>query len=379
MPVSPGFRIGRVFGIPIYVHSTWIFIFVLLTTSLVGQFGHEFPKWNSTQLWSVSLVTSLLFFASVLFHELSHSVVARAYKIRVISITLFVFGGMARIARDPSKAIQEFNIAIAGPLASFTLAGAFLILERSSFNEMATGLATYLMRTNAMLALFNLLPGFPLDGGRIFRAIMWAITKDFSRATKIAGASGKLVAYGVMAFGAWFAFHQDWVSFAWLTLIGFFLLSAAQESVAQVTTREVLAGLHAADVMSHEVPTIARDISLEEYGQEVSRTGRRCHLVLSDDRFVGMMNVHTLNSVPREEWQHMSVQAVMIPREKILWARPEEPLLALLERLVSADINQMPVVSGNENGSHIVGMITRDSILRVMQARSEVGPVTAAR
>lgn len=379
MPTSPGFRIGRVFGIPIYVHSTWIFIFVLLTTSLVGQFAHEYSHWTSSQVWSVAIATSLLFFVSVLFHELSHSVVARAYKIRVVSITLFVFGGLARIGREPSKAIQEFNIAIAGPVASFFLAGIFWLVTASP-GEMLHALGTYLAGTNFMLAAFNLLPGFPLDGGRIFRAIVWAITKDFSRATKIAGTSGKLVAYGVMAFGAWRAFHQDWVSFAWLTLIGFFLLNAAQESVAQVTIREVLAGLHAADVMSHEVPTIPRDISLEEYGQEVSRTGRRCHLVVSDDRLVGMMNVHSLNSVPREEWPHMSVQAVMIPRDKILWAKPEEPLLGLLERLVSADINQMPVVSGTENGgSHIVGMITRDSILRVMQARSEVGSLSTAR
>jgi len=380
MPTSPGFRIGRVFGIPIYVHSSWIFIFVLLTMSLGGQFAHQAGHWNPTQVWSVAVVTSLMFFASVLFHELSHSVVARAYKIRVVSITLFVFGGLARIGREPSKAIQEFNIAVAGPLASFFLAGVFWILVVTNSTEMVTAPATYLAGTNFALALFNLLPGFPLDGGRIFRAVVWAITKDFSRATKMAGTSGKLVAYGVMAFGAYRAFQQDWVSFAWLTLIGFFLLSAAQESVAQVTIREVLAGLHAADVMSHEVPTIARDISLEEYGHEVSRTGRRCHLVVTDDRLVGMMNVHSLNSVPRHEWPHMSVQAVMIPREKILWARPEEPLLGLLDRLVSADVNQMPVVSDTENdGAHIIGMITRDSILRVMQARSEVGSLTTAR
>lgn len=380
MPTTPGFRIGRVFGIPIYVHSSWIFIFVLLTMSLGGQFAHQSAHWNSTQVWSVAIVTSLVFFGSVLFHELSHSVVARAYKIRVVSITLFVFGGLARIGREPSKAIQEFNIAVAGPLASFFLAGAFWALVLANRSEIITVPATYLAGTNFALALFNLLPGFPLDGGRIFRAIVWAITKDFSRATKMAGTSGKLVAYGVMAFGAYRAFQQDWVSFAWLTLIGFFLLSAAQESVAQVTIREVLTGLHAADVMSHEVPTIARDISLEEYGHEVSRTGRRCHLVVTDDRLVGMMNVHSLNSVPRHEWPHMSVQAVMIPREKILWARPEEPLLGLLDRLVSADVNQMPVVSDTENdGSHIIGMITRDSILRVMQARSEVGSLTAAR
>jgi Zn-dependent protease/predicted transcriptional regulator len=380
MPISPGFRIGRIFGIPIYVHSTWILIFVLLTTNLAGQFAHQSPHWTAVQLWCIAVATSLLFFASVLFHELSHSVVAHAYKIRVISITLFVFGGMARIGREPSKAIQEFNIAVAGPLASFFLAGLFWLLVVASPGEMIGALGTYLAGTNFMLAVFNLLPGFPLDGGRIFRAIVWAITKDFSRATKVAGASGKLVAYGVMAVGAWRASRQDWISFAWLTLIGLFLLSAAQESVAQVTIREVLTGLRAADVMSHEVPTVARDISLEEYGLEVSRTGRRCHLVVTDDRLVGMVNVHTLNSVAREEWPHMSVQAVMIPREKILWARPEEPLLGLLERLVSADVNQMPVVTDTENdGAHIIGMVTRDSILRVMQARSEVGSLTAAK
>ena len=231
-----------------------------------------------------------------------------------------------------------------------------------------------------MLAVFNLLPGFPLDGGRVFRAIVWGITKDFTRATKMAGASGRLVAYGIMGVGVWFAFHKDWGSFAWLTLIGYFLLNAAQESVAQVAIRETLSGLHAADVMSHEVLTVPRDISLEDYGKEVARTGRRCHLVTTADRLVGMINVHALNSVPRDEWSNMSVQGVMIPRDKILWARPEEPLLGLLERLVSADVNQMPVVTDTENdGAHIVGMITRDSILRVMQARTEVGSLTPTR
>jgi CBS domain-containing protein len=156
-------------------------------------------------------------------------------------------------------------------------------------------------------------------------------------------------------------------------------LNAAQESVAQIVVRETLSGLHAADVMSQEVPMVPRDISLEDYSQEVLRTGRRCHLVVTDDRLVGMMNVHTLNTVPRDEWANMSVQAVMIPRDKILWAKPEEPLLGLLERLLAADINQMPVVSGGENGdnsgAHIIGMITRDSILRVMRTRAEVGPL----
>ena len=377
MNSGSGLRIGRILGIPIYLHASWLIIFVLITMSLAVQFAQEHPQWTPLQHWSVGVATSLLFFASVLFHELSHSVVALAYKIRVVSITLFIFGGIARIGREPSKAIQEFNIAIAGPLASFFLAAAFYGLTLFfPYSDMIGALASNLGRTNLMLGAFNLAPGFPLDGGRIFRAIVWGVTKDFSRATKLAGASGKLVAYALIASGAWHAYQRDWASFAWLTLVGWFLLNAAQESVAQVAIRETLSGLHAADVMSHEVPTAARDISLEDYGQEVLRTGRRCHLVVTDDRLVGMMNVHTLNSVPREEWAHMSVQAVMIPREKILWASPEEPLLGLLERLLAADVNRMPVVSGAENdGAHIIGMITRDSILRVIQTRTELGPI----
>ncbi len=381
MPISPGLRIGRILGIPIYVHASWMIIFVLITMSLAVQFAQEHPQWTSVQHWSVGIATSLLFFASVLFHELAHSVVARFYKIRVVSITLFVFGGVARIGREPSKAIQEFNIAIAGPLASLFLALGFYSLTLFfPYAQMTGALALWLAQTNGALALFNLLPGFPLDGGRIFRAIVWGVTKDFSRATKVAGTSGKVVAYGMIVFGAWYAMKGQWTSGLWLAFIGWFLLNAAQESVAQVAIREALSGLHAADVMSHEVPTVPRDISLEEYGQEVARTGRRCHLVVTEDRLVGMINVHALNSVPRNEWAHMSVQGAMIPREKVLWARPEEPLLALLERLVTADVNQMPVVSDTENdGAHIIGMITRDSILRVMQARSEVGTLTPTR
>ena len=376
MPISPGLRIGRILGIPIYVHASWMIIFVLITMSLAMQFTQEHPQWTSVQHWAVGIATSLLFFASVLFHELSHSMVARFYKIRVVSITLFVFGGVARIAREPAKAIQEFNIAIAGPLASLFLAfGFFSLTQFFPYAQMTGALAVWLWQTNAALALFNLLPGFPLDGGRIFRAIVWGVTKNFARATTIAGISGKIVAYGLIVFGAWLGITKgQWTSGLWMAFIGWFLLNAAQESVAQVAIRETLSGLHAADVMSHEVPTVPRNMSLEEYGQEVTRTGRRCHLVTTDDRLVGMINVHTLNSVPRHEWGNMSVQGAMIPREKILWARPEESLLALLERLVAADVNQMPVVSDTENdGAHIIGMITRDSILRVMQARSEVG------
>src|SRR3989440_2761791 len=174
MPTSPGLRIGRILGIPIYVHSTWIFIFALITYSLKIQFAHDYPHWSTGQYWGMGVVTSMLFFASVLFHELSHSVVAQHYKIRVVSITLFLFGGLARIEREPSKAIQEFNIAIAGPLASgFLAAGFFGLAHLFPYSQSIGALATWLCGTNAALDGFNLLPGFPLTVGRIFVAFVW--------------------------------------------------------------------------------------------------------------------------------------------------------------------------------------------------------------
>jgi Zn-dependent protease len=330
----------------------------------------------------VGVLTSLLFFASVLFHELSHSVVAMHYKIRVASITLFLFGGVARIGREPSKAIQEFNIAIAGPISSYFLCAFFFGLTLIfPYNDAFQALGQWLAWINLTVATFNLLPGFPLDGGRIFRAAVWGATKDFTRATRIAGVSGQLVAYGLIMLGAWFAAAKhDWQSGLWLACIGFYLQSAARDSIAQLAIRETLSGLRASDVMNNEVPTINRNTSLREYSAEVLRTGRRCHLVVTEDRLVGMMNVQALNSVPRDEWDTNSVQAVMIPRERISWAAPEEPLLRLLERLLAADINQMPVVSvSGEDDAQVIGMVTRDSILRVMQTRAELGTAIAAK
>jgi len=378
MPQAQGIRIGRVLGIPIHIDTSWIIIFGLITYLISNQFAQLNPQWTVTQVWTLAAATSLLFFGSVLFHELSHSVVAQHYKIRVLSITLFLFGGLARIGKEPSKAIQEFNIAVAGPLSSAFLAGAFYISTLVFPGSKIVGaVSTYLWQTNLALAVFNMLPGFPLDGGRIFRAMVWGTTKDFVRATRVAGASGRLIAYGMIAIGLWLAFESRggvrWEG-VWLVVIGWFLLNAAQASVAQVTIRETLNGLRASDVMSHEVPAIPANLNLDEYSNEVLRTGRRVHIVTMDQRLVGMMNVAALNTVPREDWNMNSVQAVMVPRERILWAAPDEPLPTLLDRLVAADVNQMPVVQHSEDGmANIVGMVTRDAILRVIQTRSELG------
>lgn len=382
MARAPGFRIGRVFGIPIYLHPSWFVIFFLITFSLATQFTQQHPQWSHAQHWSLGILTSLLFFGSVVFHELSHSVVAIRYRIPVVSITLFVFGGIARIGHDPDSAKKEFNIAIAGPLSSYLLSGLFwLLLRLFPHSEMLAALAFWLAWVNFGLATFNLVPGFPLDGGRIFRAFVWGITHSYERATRLAARSGQIVAYAMILFGSWRAFTGNFIGGLWIAFIGWFLLTASQESVTQAAIRTALAGLQASDVMSHDIPTIGGEISLEEYGQQVLRTGRRCHLVMADGRLLGLMNVHALNSVQRQEWPFTSVQAAMIPRDKILWTTPDQPLLPLLERMLGADINQVPVMTGTPSDSsrvQVLGMVTRDSILRVIQTHIEFRMPAAA-
>jgi len=368
-----GIPLGRILGIPIYLHISWFIIFLLITLSLATQFTTQHPGWTREQHWILGLVTSVLFFASVVFHELSHSVVAKHYKIPVQSITLFVFGGLSRIARDPADAKQEFTVAIAGPLSSLFLAGCFWLIWRyAAAGEMVHAAAGWLWEINLALALFNLVPGFPLDGGRVLRGLAWGVTGNFTRATRIASNAGKFFAYLMIAVGVWQALNGNWVGGLWLAFIGWFLLSAAQESYAHVAIRNMLAGVRAEDIMTTEVPTVPRDMSIEEYVQEVLRTGRRCHVVLGGDKPVGLVTLAAARTEPREEWGNHSVQAVMLPTEKIHWAKPEEPALGILQRMQNQDINQMPVISEN----HIVGMISRDTILRVLQTRLQLGHLT---
>jgi len=365
-----GILIGRIFGIPIYLHTSWFVIFLLITLSLRTQFTSQHPTWTPAQHWTLGIVTSILFFASVIFHELSHSVVALHYRIPVKSITLYVFGGLSRIERDPSSAVQEFNMAIAGPLSSLFLAGCFYLVARFVHgSEMVTSIAGWLWQINFVLALFNLVPGFPLDGGRVLRGIAWGITKDFNRASRIASKAGTFFAYMMILMGVWQALGGNWVGGLWLAFIGWFLLEAARESYAHVAIQSTLAGVTAADIMTHDIPTVSRAASLDEYVHEVLRTGRRCHIVTDGDRLSGIVTLQSARSVPRDEWGHTSVQAVMVPVDRIHSAAPGEAATRVLERMQAEDINQMPVVSDG----HVIGMIGRDAILRVLQTRFQAG------
>jgi Zn-dependent protease/predicted transcriptional regulator len=369
-----GIQIGRIYGIPIFLHSSWFFIFALITYSFISEFDALHLDLATPRLWGLGAMTSLLFFGSLVFHEMAHSVIAKHYKIPVVSITLFVFGGVARISRDPSRAIEEFNIAVAGPISSFLLAGGFwMVFRAAGENAILAALAGSLAWINFSLAVFNLVPGFPLDGGRIFRAIVWSFTKDYSRSTRIAAGSGQIIAYGMIGLGVLLAVngyrvHGDMIQGMWLAFIGWFLLTVARQNRAQADARGALEGLRVADIMTPELPTVGREISLEDYAREILRTGRRAHLVVAHEQLVGLMTGEALHSVPQADWDVTSVQAVMLPKEKLHWAAPEESALSLLDRMRAVGMQQMPVITGR----NVVGVVTRDSILRALQSRGEV-------
>ncbi|HTC63151.1 MAG TPA: site-2 protease family protein [Candidatus Saccharimonadales bacterium] len=372
-----GIQIGRIYGIPIFLHTSWFIIFGLIAFSFVSEFDALQLNLPTSRLWGLGLMTSALFFGSLVFHEMAHSIVAKFYKIPVVSITLFVFGGVSRIGREPSRAIEEFNIAIAGPLSSFFLAGGFWLIDRGAgSNAVLSTLAGSLAWINFSLALFNLIPGFPLDGGHIFRAIVWSFNKDYARATTIAARSGQVVGIGMIAAGAGTALanYQPLggpVGGLWLAFIGWFILSAAKQSQAQAEARGALEGLKVADIMTPDLQTVGREISLEDYAREMVRTGRRAHLVVAGDQLVGLVTAEALNSVPQHDWDVTSVQAVMLPKEKLHWAAPEEPALTLLDRMRTVGMQQMPVIAGGS----VVGIVTRDSILRVLQSRHAVSSI----
>lgn len=375
--IGQSVKLTTIRGIEIGLHYSWFIIFFLITASLTARFSAAHPQWTLAEHYGVGIATSLLFFFSILFHELAHSFVALAKQMPVRSITLFVFGDVAQIDREPDRPKTEFQIAIAGPIASALLAAAFgtiALLTEGRFEHVAA-LGGWLASINLLLAAFNLLPGFPLDGGRVFRAAMWHFTGNLAKATGIAARTGQAMGYALVFVGIWTGFTGSWFGGLWLAFIGWFLLNAAQESVMQVSVRSVLGGLRAEDVMARDLPVVADQMCLAELVHDhVFRTGRRCFIVAQNGHLNGIVTLHHIKSVPPERWPNTTVGEVMTPAANVRVTGPEKPLLEVLRIMEGEDINQIPVVSGNR----ILGMLTRDHVLRVLSARMEVDALSSS-
>lgn len=365
-------RLGRIFGIPVGLHYSWFIVFALVTLSLVAQFAREYPDWTREVSYGLGLLTSLLLFLSVLLHELGHSVVALRKGIRVRAITLFVFGGVAQIEREPSRPRDEFEIAVAGPVVSLLLAGIFYGFSQGmrSASEPFYALGRWLGQINFLLAAFNLIPGFPLDGGRILRAFLWKLTGSYEQGTRWASAAGQGIAYLFILGGVWIAFSGDFVSGLWMGFIGWFLLSAAQAAVAHLDVRRLLRGVRAVDAMTTECLLLPRSMSVAELVEDhLLRTGRRCAVVTDGDRVVGLVTLHQVRQVPRSEWEVTPLEAIAIPEAALHAVPPEMELVEVLALMDDYQINQVPVV---HNG-RILGLLGREQLMRVIRTRLELG------
>lgn len=379
-----GIRIGRIAGIDILMDWSLLIIFLLISFSLSAvQFPLWHPEWNSITAWLTGVAAAILFFGSVLAHELSHALVGRARGIEVRRITLFIFGGMAQMENEPRGWRAEFWMAIVGPCTSLVLGVAFLVLAGVMTEPMevdpdnpiaalaqlspAATLLMWLGPVNILLGLFNLVPGFPLDGGRILRAIMWAITSDFRKATLWASRGGQGFAWLLILAGVSMAlglhvpiFGTGLVGGLWLAFIGWFLNNAALMSYRQVLVREALTDVPVRKLMRTEVQTLRPGLTIEQFVDDhFAKSDQRAFPVVEDDRLVGLVCLGDIRKHPREQWSAISMDSLMKPASELMVVGPDEDATEALHRLSRQDVNQLPVVADGQ----LLGMIQRQNIL----------------
>jgi Zn-dependent protease/CBS domain-containing protein len=316
-------------------------------------------------------VTAVLFFVSIVVHELAHSWVALRYKVPVNRITLFIFGGVSEIAGEPPSASAEFLIAIVGPLTSLALAALFFLLEPLLASVAPVlAIAKYLALINAMLGVFNLIPGFPLDGGRVFRAIVWGVNKNFRRATLIAASSGRFFGFLFIFAGVWLVLRGNVFNGLWIAFIGWFLESAAGAQIQQQMVQGLLGSHKVSDAMGNECPHVPGNATLQKVvDQEVLTHGRSCFLVDQGDRAVGLLTLHHLKEVPRPAWTTTTAAQAMIPLEKLQGIDPKAELWAAMQKMGRDGINEMPVMMGN----NLVGLLSTGDIVKYLHTLQQVG------
>jgi Zn-dependent protease/CBS domain-containing protein len=362
---------GRVLGIPLELDYSWFLVFALLTWALaVGHYPAEYKGWPASLYWILGAVTAVMLFVSVVLHELGHSIVARRYQIPVRRITLFIFGGVSQIEAEAATAGADFRIAVAGPLVSLALAALFTLLQPAVAGvSPLLALARYLAYINLALGLFNLIPGFPLDGGRGLRAVVWGLTGDFHRATRVAASVGRAFAFVFILVGVWQVFGGNFVGGLWIIFIGWFLESAAVAQTQQVVLQDLLTGHTVAEAMSRELTAVPADVTLQQLvDQHILTSGRRSFLVQRDGVVLGLLTLHHVVQIPRAQWGATTVAQTMIPAARMRSARPDTELRAALEAMDGDGVSQLPVMVAD----HAVGILRREDILSFLRAAQQL-------
>jgi Zn-dependent protease/CBS domain-containing protein len=381
--VPGSIRVARLFGIDINIHFSWIVIFFFLVTNLSESFyPDQFPQWSRQKTFVVSAVSALLFFASVVAHELAHSLVARRFQMAVSSITLFMLGGVASLTREPPSARAELFMAAAGPLTSIVIGVTSVILAYAADAAQASApwlqvvgaVAGYLGPINLIVAVFNLVPGFPLDGGRVLRAAIWGITKDRSRATAIAARGGQLFAGLLFAAGVAFLFGigvpQNEVQGILYGFIAYFLWNAAGSSLQQERIASVVGGATVGPLMTTDFRSTPPGVMVGQLIRDiVLPMNIRAIPVVSDDRLVGLITIGDLRKVEQDRWPTTPVEQVMTPASELVTVSPDDPLATALERFGATDLPLLPVI---KNG-RLVGVLYREAVIGYVRMQEMVG------
>jgi Zn-dependent protease/CBS domain-containing protein len=366
--------LGAIRGIPIRIHFTWLIIFGLLSWSLAsGYFPQRYPDLPITAYWIKAIIAALFLFGSVLVHELMHALMAQNLQVPIAGITLFALGGVSEMKQEPPSPSAEFMIAIVGPLASFVLAGVFWLvwqaLERGDPDPSFAAIALYLVGLNTVVGVFNLLPAFPLDGGRVLRSIIWGITKNLKKATYLATRIGRGFAYIMIIFGAVSLFAGAGFQGIWMAIIGFFLLQGAQASYTQVLLKEALAGIAVRDIMVKEVVTVPPSLSVRELIERYFLTyGYGGFPLVENGQVVGLISLGDVKQVSPEEYDRVTVREVMVPLTERLTIRPDEDVSVAFQRMAEDELGRLVVV---ERG-RMLGLVTKTGLSRFLQMKLEL-------
>ena len=373
--MDKGIKLFKVFGIQISLNYSWFIIFGLIAWSLAqGYFPQMRPDLPLITYWLMGLITALLLFLSVLLHELSHSYVALASGIEIKGITLFIFGGLARISREPPDARTEFKIAIAGPATSLALALVFWLSSRGiDFlmpGSVISSIFYYLFLINGILVVFNLIPGFPLDGGRLLRAYIWNRTDNLKEATRIASRVGK-----------WFALLLIFAGFAniitgrllngiWFVFIGMFLRQAAAESYQVVVLQHSLEGVKVRDLMTSNVIAVDEGLSVAELVEGYFFKYRYTSFpVVSGEELRGIITLKVVKKLPREEWAYKQVRDIMSGVFSDAVLHPDESAVDALRKMTTEERGRLPVVEGGR----LKGILARNDIMSLFKVKSDLG------
>ena len=367
-----GLKLFRVLGIQISLNYTWFIVFGLIVWSLAFYyFPYRYPELSQPAHWIMGFLGAVFMFLSVLAHEVTHSAIAKKEGMEVSEITLFIFGGVSQLTKEPQDPHKELKVAIGGPVSSLVLAFIFFLLAKTTSNlPLLAGLLGYLAYVNVALAIFNLIPGFPLDGGRVLRALYWKKTGSLQRATRITSEIGKMVGVGIVLFGLFRLLIGDIMGGFWFVIIGIFLRSSAEGGYQQMVMNQALEGVKVKEVMGRPVITIQSSTRLDRLVEDFYLTHKHpTYPVLDGENIVGIITLKQVREIPRNEWNERMARDVMTPLREEILLNPEEEVTGALQKMVRSGEGRLPVLKDGK----VVGMVSRRDILQLLEIKTELG------